>query len=97
MTDADPAVIMVAPNGARKTPDDHPALPIEPEAVARTAAACAEAGATILHLHVRDATMTHSLDPNLYRDAIAAVRRETGPDFIIQITTEAVGRYGPEE
>jgi len=97
MTDGDPALIMVAPNGARKTPADHPVLPVGPEALARTAAVCAEAGASILHLHVRDASMAHSLDPALYRDAIAAVRRETGPEFIIQITTEAVGRYGPDE
>jgi len=97
MTDGDPALIMVAPNGARKTPADHPALPVGPEAIARTAALCAEAGASIIHLHVRDGSMAHSLDPALYRDAIEAVRRETGPDFIIQITTEAVGRYGPDE
>ena len=97
MTDQTPAVIMVAPNGAQKTPADHPALPVTADAVARTAAGCAEAGASALHLHVRDAAMEHSLDPELYRAAIAAVRREAGPDFIIQITTEAVGRYGPDQ
>jgi len=97
MTDQTPAVIMVAPNGARKTPADHPALPVTPDAVARTAAECAEAGASALHLHVRDAAMEHSLDPELYRAAIAAVRREAGAGFIIQITTEAVGRCAPDQ
>ncbi len=97
MTEQDPAIIMVAPNGARKTPADHPALPVTPETVAQTAAACAEAGASILHLHVRDGAMEHSLDPALYRAAIDAVRLEAGQDFVIQVTTEAVGRYGPEE
>lgn len=97
MTAQDPAIIMVAPNGARKTPADHPALPVTADAVGRTAAACADAGASILHLHVRDGAMQHSLDPELYREAIAAVRREAGPELLIQVTTEAVGRYGPDE
>lgn len=92
-----PAIVMVAPNGARKTPSDHPAVPVDAAALARTAAACAEAGASALHLHVRDAQLAHTLDSDLYKAATAAVRRETGPDFIIQITTEAVGRYKAEE
>ena len=40
-----PLLLAVAPNGARKTKADHPALPITPDEIGRTAAACAEAGA----------------------------------------------------
>jgi 3-keto-5-aminohexanoate cleavage enzyme len=92
-----PLVLMVAPNGARRTKVDHPALPITPDEIAREAAVCLEAGATLLHLHVRDADGRHSLDPARYREAIAAVRAEVGLAMAIQVTTEAVGRYGPEE
>jgi uncharacterized protein (DUF849 family) len=47
-------ILAVAPNGARKTKADHPALPMTPEEIAMTAAACHEAGAAMIHLHVRD-------------------------------------------
>src|SRR5690606_10954792 len=32
-----------------------------------------------------------------YRELIAAIRREAGRDMVVQITTEAVGRYSPAE
>lgn len=92
-----PRVIMVAPNGARRTAADHPALPMTLDDLARTAAACAEAGAQAIHAHVRDAAGKHVLDAGLYTDLLARVRREAGADFIAQITTEAVNRYAPPE
>ena len=92
-----PLIVAVAPNGARKTKADHPAMPVTADECARTAAACREAGAAMIHLHVRDADEKHSLDADALADAIAAVRRETGDGMIIQMTTEAVGIYRPEE
>lgn len=93
----DPVLIMVAPNGARRTKADHPGLPITPAELGRVAAGCAEAGAGAVHLHVRDADGVHSLDADLYRAASAAVRDAAGSDLVIQVTTEAVGRYRPRE
>lgn len=92
-----PVLLAVAPNGARRRRADHPALPLTPNELAATASACLEAGAAMIHLHVRDAAGAHCLDADLYRDAIHAVRAAVGDRMIIQITTEAVGRYGPEE
>ena len=88
-----PLILAVAPNGARKTRADHPALPITPNELARTAAACAEAGASMIHLHVRDEAERHSLDVEAYRAATAAVRAAVGEAMIVQVTSEAVGRY----
>jgi 3-keto-5-aminohexanoate cleavage enzyme len=90
-------VVMVAPNGARRTKADHANLPITPAEIAREAAACAAAGATVLHVHVRDQDGRHSLDASHYRAAIQTVRETLGERIVIQITTEAVGRYGPAE
>jgi 3-keto-5-aminohexanoate cleavage enzyme len=87
--------IMVAPNGARKSKDDHPGVPITTEEIAIEAAACAAAGAQAIHLHVRDAQGRHSLDPA--RSAIAAVRKAAGVELIAQITTESAGRFSPLE
>jgi 3-keto-5-aminohexanoate cleavage enzyme len=92
-----PLVVMVAPNGARRTKADHASLPITPAEIAREAVRCAEAGATVLHMHVRDEDGRHSLDPDLYRATIAAVRAAIGERMVIQITTEAVGRYRPAD
>ena len=98
MTDADdpldrPVVLTVAPNGARRQKADHPALPMTAAALGKTAAACAEVGAAMIHLHVRDKDGGHTLDVDAYRDAIAAVRAEAGADLIVQVTSESVGLY----
>ncbi len=90
-------MIMVAPNGARRGKADHPALPLTAAELAADAKACALAGAAAIHLHVRDAAGGHALDPGLYRAATAAVRAAAGPDLVVQITTEAVGRFSPAE
>lgn len=92
-----PLILAVAPNGARKTKADHPALPIAPEELAETAASCLAAGAAMIHLHVRDGEGRHSLDPGRYREATSAIRERVGQAMIVQITTEQVGRYGPAE
>ena len=67
---ASPALIIVAPNGARRTRDDHPALPVTIEQTVETAVACRQAGAGAIHLHVRDEKGRHSLDPGLYTEAV---------------------------
>lgn len=88
--------VAVAPNGGRRTRMDHPALPIEPAELARTAAESLEAGAAMIHVHVRDREGRHLLDAEAYRRAMAAIRAEIGERMVIQITSEALGIYGPE-
>lgn len=92
-----PLTLAVAPNGARRSRADHPALPVTPAELARTAVECLDAGAAMLHLHVRDAAGRHSLDADAYRVAIDAVRAAVGLRLVIQVTTEAAGAYGPGE
>lgn len=94
---AEPLVLAVAPNGARKSRKDHPALPISPGELAECAAACRDAGASMLHLHVRNSDGEHSLAADDYRPAIEAVRRAVGDSLVLQLTSEAVGRYRPAE
>ena len=89
--------VAVAPNGGRRTKADHPALPIGPAELARTAAECLEAGAAMIHVHVRDGEDKHLLDADAYRTAIDLIRVEVGERMVIQITSEALGIYGPEE
>jgi len=90
-----PFIVGVAPNGARKTKADHPALPMTMDEIAREAAACHAAGAALIHVHIRDKAGKHLLDAEAYRSTTAAIRREAGADLIVQITTESVGIYLP--
>lgn len=90
-----PTAIAVAPNGGRKVKADHPAVPLTPAELAATAAHCLEAGAAMIHAHVRNADGSHLLDADAYRAAIAAIRSTVGDKLVIQITSEALGRYTP--
>jgi 3-keto-5-aminohexanoate cleavage enzyme len=93
-----PGLIAVAPNGARKLKSDHPAVPLSADELGACAASCLDAGAAMIHLHVREpGSGRHSLDVDLYRAATIAVRREAGDDIIIQATSEAAGIYSRHE
>lgn len=92
-----PLIVCVAPNGARKNKSDHASIPITPDELAIEAENCMKVGVSMIHLHVRDEHGRHSIDPDLYRAAIATIRRRVGDGLIIQTTTEAVGIYSPAE
>jgi 3-keto-5-aminohexanoate cleavage enzyme len=88
-----PMLIAVAPNGARRTKADHQAVPITPLELAHTAAACAEAGAGMIHLHVRDDRGRHTLAPQFYQPALREVLAAVGEKMLIQVSSEAAGAY----
>lgn len=98
MTDASSqkVTVAVAPNGGRRTKVDHPEIPLTPAELAATARACLEAGAAMIHVHVRDADGRHLLDGAAYEAATAAIRGVVGMRLVAQITTEALGLYPPE-
>jgi 3-keto-5-aminohexanoate cleavage enzyme len=85
--------------GAETTREQTPHLPITAEEIAEDAAKCREAGAAMVHLHVRTADGKPSQDAELFRAAIRAIRKRT--DVLIQTSTGgAVGmsvdeRCGP--
>ena len=64
----------------------HPDFPITPQQIAASAIEAAEAGASIVHLHVRDPeTGEGSRDVNLFRETVARVR-EYETDVVINLT-----------
>ncbi|MGR5435514.1 3-keto-5-aminohexanoate cleavage protein [Vibrio owensii] len=89
--------IIVAPNGARKTKQDHDQLPMTIEEMVAEAKACQTAGATMIHLHARDAQGTHSLEVDDNLEIYHAVKAAVGDSMIVQLTTEAVGMYSPQQ
>ncbi|WP_144186400.1 BKACE family enzyme [Elioraea rosea] len=64
--------------------DRNPHVPFTPEEIAETAAACREAGASIVHFHARNADGSPSHDPDVYLDIIRRIRART--DILIDCT-----------
>ena len=90
-------IIALAPNGAHRQKEEHPALPLSPEEIVLTAIDAMQAGASLLHLHVRDENGQHTLDASTYLRTIDSIRTHTGDRLIIQITSEAAGMYTPAQ
>ena len=88
-------IVSVAPNGGRLQKIDHAALPLSHEELVAEARACSDAGASLMHFHVRDRGGRHSLDAGLYREALAALEAEQG--LLYQISSEGLGRYNPQQ
>lgn len=65
--------------------------------LARVAGRCLEAGASMIHVHVRDRQGRHLLDADAYRDALGAIQQAVGDRLILQITSESLGIYAPAE
>ena len=68
--------LMVAPNGARRTKSDHPAIPVTLEETVETAKRCHAAGAEAIHFHLRDDAEQHILDAGLYKEGLVELYRQ---------------------
>jgi len=79
-------IVTCAVTGAGDTVDKHPAIPVTPEQVANAAIEAADAGAAIVHIHVRDPkTGAGSRDIELFRQSVDRVRA-SGRDVLINLT-----------
>jgi 3-keto-5-aminohexanoate cleavage enzyme len=82
-------ILMVAPTGSKYSKADHPSIPLSPREIAADVAACVKAGASVAHLHARDAQGRSTQDPAVYREIIERIREVT--DVVIQISIGARG------
>ena len=61
-------MISCAVTGSADSPGKNPAVPVTPEQIANSCLDAAKAGASIVHIHVRDPKTTKpSMDKALYR------------------------------
>jgi 3-keto-5-aminohexanoate cleavage enzyme len=88
-------IITAALTGAEVTRAQQPALPINPEEIALAAQECAEAGASIVHVHARNPDGNPTQDKETYRSIIAAVRERCG--VIVQVSTGGAVGMTPAE
>ncbi|MFG1271337.1 BKACE family enzyme [Xanthobacter flavus] len=87
--------ITCAITGNLTRPDQTPHLPITPAEIATSALEAAEAGAAVVHIHVRDpATGAPSMALAHYEETIRLIRAGN-PDVILNITTGPGGRFVP--
>ncbi|MEV0122542.1 3-keto-5-aminohexanoate cleavage protein [Streptomyces sp. NPDC050703] len=82
----DNVIITCALTGAGDTVRKSPHVPVTPEQIATSAVEAAEAGAAVVHIHVRDPESgAPSRDPRLYREVVERIK-ETGTDVVINLT-----------
>ncbi len=75
----------------------NPAQPITPKQIAASGLAAAEAGAAVLHVHVRDpASGQFSGELDLYAEAVARIRAGN-PDVILNLTTGLGSGFYPQD
>jgi uncharacterized protein (DUF849 family) len=80
------AFITCAITGAGETVDRSPHVPVTPAQIAESAIGAAEAGAAVVHIHVRDpATGRGARDPHLYKEVVDLVR-SSGVDVVLNLT-----------
>lgn len=74
---SEPVWITVAPIGAEVSRKDNPGLPHTPHEVISASLEAVEAGASIIHLHARLPDGTPSGDPELFREMIVGIRKQS--------------------
>jgi 3-keto-5-aminohexanoate cleavage enzyme len=88
---ADPCIITVAITGSVPRKKDNPAVPISVAEQVESTHAAYEAGAALVHVHVRNEDETPSSDPERFAALQEGIRRHC-PDIIIQFSTGGRGR-----
>jgi uncharacterized protein (DUF849 family) len=90
-------IITCAITGNLTKPEQHPGLPVTPAQIAHSALEAAAAGASVVHIHVRDpATGAPSMELELYREVIQLIRA-ADQQLVINLTTGPGGRFVPSE
>ena len=93
----DKVIITCAITGNIVKPEQHPALPVTPAQIADASLEAAEAGAAVVHIHVRDpATGKPSMELGHYREVMERIRAHNR-ELVINLTTGPGGRFIPSE
>lgn len=91
----DKLIITVCTTGAEVYKKDQPNLPCSPEEIAAAAVECREAGASMIHIHVRDENGEPTQDGRVFARTMELIRAKT--DLIVQTSTGGAVGMTPEE
>lgn len=90
-------IVTCAVTGGHGNFQKHPDYPITPKQIAASCLAARQAGASIVHIHVRDPeTGLRSGEPGLFREVTQRIR-DSGSDVLINLTTSEGARFVPDE
>jgi len=96
MNFSEKVIVTCAVTGGMDFNRRHPHVPITPREIADSAIAAAKAGASVVHLHVRDpATGNGSQDPKLFKEVVDRIR-DSSTDVVINLTCGGNARYYPD-
>lgn len=92
---SDPVILTCAVTGGDDVAAKYPQLPVTPRQIAQASVEAAQAGAAIVHIHVRDPqTGKPSMALEHYREVVQRIR-DSGSDVIVNLTTGPGARYVP--
>jgi 3-keto-5-aminohexanoate cleavage enzyme len=86
-----PVVIAVAITGSVPRKKDNPALPVTPDEQIESTHEAYEAGASLVHIHVRNPDESSASDPELFARVQEGIRKHC-PGMIVQFSTGGRGR-----
>ncbi len=86
-----PVIITVAITGAVPKKKDNPAVPVTPSEQIESTHQAFDAGASLVHIHVRNPDESPGSDPELYARVQEGVRKHC-PGMIVQFSTGGRGR-----
>src|SRR6476620_6688466 len=90
-----PIVVAVAITVSVPRKKDNPALPVTPAEQIESTHEAFEAGATVVHIHVRNPDETPGSDPDMFAEVQQGIRRHC-PEMIVQFSTGGRGRADAE-
>jgi 3-keto-5-aminohexanoate cleavage enzyme len=90
-----PCIITVAITGSVPKKIDNPTVPISVSEQIESTRKCYEAGASLVHLHVRNDDESPSSDVNKFKELLDGIK-ESCPNMIIQFSTGGRGRSHEE-
>ena len=95
MKDNIPSIITVAITGSVPKKIDNPTIPITVSEQIESTRMCYDAGASLVHLHVRNEDESPSSDVNKFKELLTGIK-ESCPNMIIQFSTGGRGRSHEE-
>ena len=96
LNDKKKVIITAALTGAVTTKDNNPNLPTQPKEICESALACYEAGAAVVHIHVRDDDDKASMRYDKFEEAVTLIR-ESGCPVVINLTSSGGQGFSWEE
>lgn len=84
---SDKVIISAALTGAMTPKEANPSIPLTPQEIAEDTYKCWQAGAAIVHLHMRDENGIGTMNKELFKETIELIKQKKDCDIVINCTT----------